>query len=418
MQSAPGVMVGRSGGLGTVTSVFVRGESNYNKILLDGIPLNEPGGTFEFTNLAEGNLDRIEIVRGPQSALFGSDAMASAIPVLHASRQLRRRAASHIPRIRGTRVPKMVRRGLQWHKPEHCRANSYEHRGSRTMPAFQAGKQSSLPSGFLPRPNFYASTKSRLTARKRLLAGQFVPERTTVLCMVLTIEGINSCSCPHDCSRLCSGHMLRSDWAVFFTVLALSCLSCTANGQEHGAFCTSKGYLAYETSRASAYGVPQNVLQVVRFGSLQGVYKAGEVTINSFSVHVLTCSPENIEISGWGSVFEHYLIARPPPHDAATSCAPPGPLQILEHHSDPGVKFDPAKAPPESHWLWSEAFGSYPLDAVGGDHQYFLVIAGSDKSAKTEIHHRRIATIVEKNQQGAVLHTLRIYQNTLVETID
>ncbi len=80
LQSVPGVMVVRSGGLGTVTSVFVRGgESNYNKILLDGIPLNEPGGTFEFANLAEEDLDHIEIVRGPQSALFGSDAMASTI---------------------------------------------------------------------------------------------------------------------------------------------------------------------------------------------------------------------------------------------------------------------------------------------------------------------------------------------------
>ncbi len=80
LQSIPGVMVVRSGGLGTVTSVFVRGgESNYNKVLLDGIPLNEPGGTFEFSNLANEDLDRIEVVRGPQSALFGSDAMASTI---------------------------------------------------------------------------------------------------------------------------------------------------------------------------------------------------------------------------------------------------------------------------------------------------------------------------------------------------
>lgn len=80
LQSSPGVMVARTGGLGNVTSVFVRGgESNYNKILLDGIPLNEPGGTFEFSNLAEEDIDRIEVVRGPQSALFGSDAMASTI---------------------------------------------------------------------------------------------------------------------------------------------------------------------------------------------------------------------------------------------------------------------------------------------------------------------------------------------------
>lgn len=77
-ESVPGVMVVRSGGLGSVTSVFVRGgESDYNKVLLDGIPLNEPGGTFEFANLAEEDFDRIEIVRGPQSALVGSDAMAS-----------------------------------------------------------------------------------------------------------------------------------------------------------------------------------------------------------------------------------------------------------------------------------------------------------------------------------------------------
>lgn len=80
LQSVPGVMVVRSGGLGAVTSVFVRGgESNYNKVLLDGIPLNEPGGTFEFSNFAAADLERIELVRGPESALFGSDAVASTI---------------------------------------------------------------------------------------------------------------------------------------------------------------------------------------------------------------------------------------------------------------------------------------------------------------------------------------------------
>jgi vitamin B12 transporter len=80
LQSVAGVMVVRTGGLGNVTSVFVRGgESDYNKVLLDGIPLNEPGGTFEFSNLEEEDFDRIEVVRGPQSALFGSDAMASTI---------------------------------------------------------------------------------------------------------------------------------------------------------------------------------------------------------------------------------------------------------------------------------------------------------------------------------------------------
>src|SRR3990172_7557517 len=80
LQSVPGLTVVRSGGLGNITSLFVRGgEGDYNKVLLDGIPLNEPGGTFQFDSLSTENLERIEVVRGPQSALFGSDAMSSVV---------------------------------------------------------------------------------------------------------------------------------------------------------------------------------------------------------------------------------------------------------------------------------------------------------------------------------------------------
>jgi vitamin B12 transporter len=80
--TTPGIVVTPSGGLGTVTSVFVRGgESDYNKVLLDGIPLNEPGGSFNFSNFTTNAVERVEIVRGAMSALFGSDAMASVIQV-------------------------------------------------------------------------------------------------------------------------------------------------------------------------------------------------------------------------------------------------------------------------------------------------------------------------------------------------
>jgi outer membrane cobalamin receptor len=80
LSTTPGAMVLRSGGAGSLTSLFVRGgESDYNKVLLDGVPLNEPGGTFYLNNLTTENLERVEIVRGAYSALFGSDAMASVI---------------------------------------------------------------------------------------------------------------------------------------------------------------------------------------------------------------------------------------------------------------------------------------------------------------------------------------------------
>jgi outer membrane cobalamin receptor len=83
LRSSPGAMVVRSGAPGAVTSLFVRGgESNYNKVLLDGIPLNEPGGTFNFSNVTTEGLERVEIVRGAQSALFGSDAMASVVQLI------------------------------------------------------------------------------------------------------------------------------------------------------------------------------------------------------------------------------------------------------------------------------------------------------------------------------------------------
>ena len=80
LRTMPGIVAVRSGGVGNLTGVFVRGgESTYNKVLLDGMPLNEPGGAFNFASLSPENIERIEVLRGAHSALFGSDAMASVI---------------------------------------------------------------------------------------------------------------------------------------------------------------------------------------------------------------------------------------------------------------------------------------------------------------------------------------------------
>jgi vitamin B12 transporter len=95
LTASPGVTIARTGGHGSVTSLFVRGgESNYNKVLIDGIPVNEPGGYFNFSNVTSENLERVEIVRGAQSALFGSDAMASVIQLV-----TRRGRAGSPPRV-------------------------------------------------------------------------------------------------------------------------------------------------------------------------------------------------------------------------------------------------------------------------------------------------------------------------------
>jgi outer membrane cobalamin receptor len=76
----PGAIVNNAGQRGGLTSLFVRGgESRYNKVIVDGVTINEPGGTFDFGTLPVDQFDRMEFVRGAQSTLYGSDAMTSVV---------------------------------------------------------------------------------------------------------------------------------------------------------------------------------------------------------------------------------------------------------------------------------------------------------------------------------------------------
>jgi len=78
----PGAVINTAGQRGGLSSLFVRGgESNYNKVIVDGVTINEPGGTFDFGTLSLFQGDRMEFVRGAQSTLYGSDAMTSLIQV-------------------------------------------------------------------------------------------------------------------------------------------------------------------------------------------------------------------------------------------------------------------------------------------------------------------------------------------------
>ncbi|MGH9397928.1 MAG: TonB-dependent receptor [Terriglobia bacterium] len=82
LRLVPGLEVVQQGQRGSVASVFVRGGSDdFNKIMIDGVPANEIGGQFDFANLATSGVDEIEVFQGPNSILYGSDALAGVISV-------------------------------------------------------------------------------------------------------------------------------------------------------------------------------------------------------------------------------------------------------------------------------------------------------------------------------------------------
>jgi outer membrane cobalamin receptor len=79
----PGLSLTQAGRRGGATGVFTRGgNSNYNLVMIDGVQVNQFGGDFDFASLPADGVDRVEIVRGPQSALYGSNAVTGVVNVV------------------------------------------------------------------------------------------------------------------------------------------------------------------------------------------------------------------------------------------------------------------------------------------------------------------------------------------------
>ena len=82
LRTVPGANVVATNAYGSQTSLFLRGgESDYVKVLIDGVPQNAPGGAYDFANLTTDNVERIEVVRGPASVLYGSDAVTGVVQI-------------------------------------------------------------------------------------------------------------------------------------------------------------------------------------------------------------------------------------------------------------------------------------------------------------------------------------------------
>jgi outer membrane receptor protein involved in Fe transport len=99
LRFVPGTSVegtGREGG--GPTSLFVRGgDSDYNVVLIDGVRANLDGGRFDFSRVATGEIERIEVLRGAQSSLWGADAMTSVVQIF-----TKRATPTGAPEVSGT----------------------------------------------------------------------------------------------------------------------------------------------------------------------------------------------------------------------------------------------------------------------------------------------------------------------------
>ena len=86
LQSVPGLNIVQTGGPGGTSTIFMRGtNSNHTKVFIDGIDMGDPStpsGAFDFGHMTTADVDRIEVLRGPQSGLYGADAVGGVINII------------------------------------------------------------------------------------------------------------------------------------------------------------------------------------------------------------------------------------------------------------------------------------------------------------------------------------------------
>lgn len=114
LATTPGIMFSRNGGPGTLTSLRIRGaESDQTLVLIDGVQINDPsspGGGFDFSNLLVGDIARVEILRGPQSTLYGSQAIGGVINIV--TREAEGRTSGKLQAEYGSRSTSQYKAGV------------------------------------------------------------------------------------------------------------------------------------------------------------------------------------------------------------------------------------------------------------------------------------------------------------------
>jgi hypothetical protein len=193
---------------------------------------------------------------------------------------------------------------------------------------------------------------------------------------------------------------------MLLLAISILCLPCRADSD--GFFCATKGYVAFNLREGLSSGVKGHVLRIARFEPGRGIYIAGEVALQDFQVHHMTCGADKIEISGWGSVFKQYVI------DIGSAANP----HIADFSEDPARRFDPSKEGPEPSDFVYGPGRTIALESSDPGHNYKLVLSRSEKRVEGGIEHRSTAEVFQLEASGSVTQRVVLYRGHYLETID
>jgi hypothetical protein len=184
----------------------------------------------------------------------------------------------------------------------------------------------------------------------------------------------------------------------------------------YGHYCSSKGYIAYELMgdhpnvyKPNGDYVKGHLLRIARVEPKRGIYIAGEVSLQSFTVHRMICSQDSIEISGWERSFEKYVIG---------TAGPEG-VRILNHTEDPARKFNPAKDcpdPPDFSPWGRPGEQILQLESDDTDCKYQLRVRRWDAKVKDGIEHHSKAELIRIDARGDTKQHLMLYEDFYLES--
>jgi hypothetical protein len=191
-------------------------------------------------------------------------------------------------------------------------------------------------------------------------------------------------------------------------VLALSAR--VAYADSDGAYCTGPDYLAVELRSFNTPGLGgDHVLKVARFDVAGGPRWTGEVVLDDFQTHRVTCGHDSVTIEGWRIGFVSYVVTL----DA--NRVP----RIHARSADPGRKFLFLGADPANLGNWA-APGVTRISAPGATHAFQVRVTRTSQSEPGGIRHETTSTLEELEEldrSGRVIRSLRLYSGTRHETV-